>query len=1000
VRFLDHRSIHTDRYHRQAIIRCKKAQAVARPYNQKKKIKAGIAVEKKIKEMLQWTEKEDFGELTEELEALNNMILNMQKGILEPLLDAVETVERRMKAYTKSLTESVDGSGDLNESTADDLMEEQDLTKSQANFKYNAEELEGLEEEVEQELPPKKEPAKAAIKDEFKDPEVTVKQRNFFERLQHFFDLQAIAGERIATVDPTGKIAAMKMKTDSKGIQEKNGTFNAGYQQQDINGKPVRYLADLYVAAEEAKPEFVSILRSLVDGVPGLTDEDLEIADLKQRARATEKAQEEYTYRVPGPGEAWLYDIIRASLFCKSYKQMSDVNKWLKENVHTVECENRFAMPQFDGYRDILYYISVPYKNELAFICEIQVHHQGFRRHFGLSSHKVYFRPYFSGPFREPVESLRDLDMLLQVGSVDDQLMEFLLEATDPSQLKLFGRIFFEKLEETDKALELFKRVLTMEESSLGKGHVVTGTTYQYIGLVLLKKGDADGSLLYLREGLTVMDSNLGSEHPELATIHGYLGKALSAKGDYGEALMEYKKCLGIREEALGEDHLLVAGSYLKVAQALSDKGEFKKAMAECRTALIIQESISEENGVSLTDTHILMGNILSEQGEHEKAIVSYTTALSIREEILGKKHPKVADSFTDIGVIKLKQGKYDEAESYHRKALQIRETILGKEHADCAISYSNLGLVLSKNGDQDGGALVVLRLALKIRTKALGRSHFLTSTSYYDIGTLLADKGDFDMALNHYKECLTIRKQVFGRNHPLTAVIMNAIGRLKTKMADKTGALSEHKKALGILEKVVGGNHPEVANTYQYIAEAHLSADNSTKALENHSKALEIRSIVLGKHHPDTGSSCRVIAELLEAKGDLSGAKAAFRQAVTAATNLYGDNHADTATVRIKLGRVLDRNQEYDAAEVEFRMAVAAREEVFGVEDLLTAEAYSDLGTVLSRKSEFDEALVEHQKALGIRVEQLGESHPDVVASMKKVEAAMSAKHEDELSL
>ena len=146
-----------------------------------------------------------------------------------------------------------------------------------------------------------------------------------------------------------------------------------------------------------------------------------------------------------------------------------------KENVHIVDCQNRFATPQFDGYRDILYYVSVPYKDELAFVCEIQVHHKEFKHYFGVNWHKASFRPYFAGPFRDPVENLRDLDMLLQCGKVDENLMEFLLEAKDSNQLKLFARIFFEQLEESDKALELFKRVLTMEESTFGKGHVITG---------------------------------------------------------------------------------------------------------------------------------------------------------------------------------------------------------------------------------------------------------------------------------------------------------------------------------------------------------------------------------------------------------------------------------------------------------------------------------------------------------------------------------------------
>ena len=54
------------------------------------------------------------------------------------------------------------------------------------------------------------------------------------------------------------------------------------------------------------------------------------------------------------------------------------------------------------------------------------------------------------------------------------------------------------------KYLILFKCVMVLEEYSLGKGHVITGSTYQDIGLVLLKKGDAKGSLIYMCEALLI----------------------------------------------------------------------------------------------------------------------------------------------------------------------------------------------------------------------------------------------------------------------------------------------------------------------------------------------------------------------------------------------------------------------------------------------------------------------------------------------------------------
>ena len=98
----------------------------------KKKIKAGMTVEKKLKAMLEMTRNDDFGELTEELEALHNMIINMQKAMLEPLLESVETIERRMLTYVENKNMSTDSLPDV-----DAADEEGELSKSQAAFKYD-----------------------------------------------------------------------------------------------------------------------------------------------------------------------------------------------------------------------------------------------------------------------------------------------------------------------------------------------------------------------------------------------------------------------------------------------------------------------------------------------------------------------------------------------------------------------------------------------------------------------------------------------------------------------------------------------------------------------------------------------------------------------------------------------------------------------------------------------------------------------------------------------
>ncbi|MGK3734232.1 MAG: tetratricopeptide (TPR) repeat protein [Bacillariaceae sp.] len=857
-------SKNSDQILHNAVLRCKKAQAATRPFNQKKKIKAGIKVEGKMKELLALTKDDDYKGLTAELEALDNMITNMQKGVLEPLLESIETIERRMKIYqkaTKIKSDDSDGgddddddsdSEDIDQSVYDAILKEQEPQRAMPISEKSPEESGDSVKNIQ---PKKGISAIDKIIDEYNNTdndndneeegcEITAIQQRFMDRLRNFFNLQKIAAERVGIVDPQGKIAAMNIKPHSKGIKEKDGTYKSGYRQQDVKGNPIRNLSALYIAAKEATPEFQTLMDSLRDRVPGLTSTDIEVAPIKSISRASKKAQEEYLYRQPGPGEAWLYDILRASVYCKSYKQMYAVNKYLKESFHIVDCSNRFAIPQFDGYRDLIYYVSVPCKNGHAFICEIQVHNREFNKYFGVNSHRTYLRPYIANETRDSAALLRDLDMLLQVGRVDENLMEFLVETTDPSQLKLFARIFADQLGETKRALELFKEVLTMEESTYGKGNIITGSTYLCLGRALLKIGEPDGSILYLRQAISVFTTNFGSEHPVIATTLVIIGEAHSIRGDFAEALAGQQKALQMRKECLGEDHILVGESHLSVAKAQCDQGEFKKGLAECHTALTIQESILGENDIEVIRSHCMIGAILFLQGENKNAIEAYNNALSIQEDVYGKKHQMIADTLTEIGKVKMKEKEYDEGETYHRKALNIRKMILGKNHSDCAISIGNIGITTCRRGDKEG-ALALLRLSLKIRTRTLGRNHLLTSDCYADIASVMAENDDIEDALIQYKECLVIRKRLYGTYHPKVAETMNAIGGVQTRKGDHSSALSSHSKALKILEKVVGSSHPDVADTYELLGDAHESQMNHTQALDYHSMALAIRSEV-----------------------------------------------------------------------------------------------------------------------------------------------------------
>ena len=564
---------------------------------------------------------------------------------------------------------------------------------------------------------------------------IQVKQERFFERLNHFMDVQRKIQERMERIDGKGRMAEIEVTTHSEGIVEDDGTYKVKYQQKDAEGEPARNLGEVYEAAYQIKQALRDLLDKMVDKVKGLDYVDAKIVELKPRDRANDKAREEYLTRQPGPPESWIYDILRASVTCKTMKQMEAVNKFLSKKAHIVQAKNRFVTPAYSGYRDLLYHVLLDwqYKPGVTFVAEIQVHHKdvlNLEKMFGLQNHYKYFRSCFAGPNRSVADTLGDLEMMKKAGKVDDAFMGQLLEFENPDQLFMFARLFYLKLEDYDRALQIYSRVLVLQESSIGEIHPDTAMTYQDIGLVQAKKGQYDNALRSLQKCLEIQDEVFGGYSPEIAITRSILGHTIVERGDDGDELMEhrgalqqYRKALVIRERCLGEDHLDVAGSYQNIGESLCKLGDFQGALAAYRESLSILESLLGENHSDVAESHSLLGGVLYQQGDFQGAMEEYSIALAIREEVFGKTHQTTADSHTEIGKLLAEVQDYEEAEARHRKALRIRDTVISRESPESATSHYLIGFVLNQKGDYKA-ALEEHKQAYNIRAKILGKKH------------------------------------------------------------------------------------------------------------------------------------------------------------------------------------------------------------------------------------------------------------------------------------
>lgn len=559
------------------------------------------------------------------------------------------------------------------------------------------------------------------------------KQKEFFDRLHHLFEVREKVDMRMQKIDPSGKLTNIEQVVHSKGIQNTDGSYKLEYQQRDIRGNVIQNLGEVYKAAEQAKNSFVELVYGAVDKTKGLDRYSSHFPPLMARDRAAEKCKYLNACGCPAPAEAWLYDILRATITCGSVKQMISLNNYFTENAHIVQAKNRFAIPKFNGYRDLLYHVRVPYgyRTGVYFVAQIQIQHKetiAMDKLLGLNSHRLYFRSCFEEPERSVDKTLQSLEALDKAGAMDETFMAALLQSKDVDQLLVFAKLLHETLECHGDAVRIFSHALMNEKENNPEPNARLASIYRDIGLVRGKHGDAIHAIEDLREALALQEIVFGPMHPEIATTRTHLGQVISICTDdqaaLEEALQQNRKALEIRLKSLGKDHIDVAASYQNIGLTL---GQLERT---------------------------------------EESLEAYRQALTILTGALGPEHASVASTYSMIGSAHYAEGNFTEARKAFEDTLEIRRRALGRNHGETADANMELANVLCQIGDL-GGAEARYREALRIRGIVLGRNHPDYATVLTCIGHILSINGDFEGAEKMHRKALSIREEVFGKNHP-----------------------------------------------------------------------------------------------------------------------------------------------------------------------------------------------------------------------------------------
>jgi hypothetical protein len=489
----------------------------------------------------------------------------------------------------------------------------------------------------------------------------------FFEQTKRFFECRKLLRNRWADLHST-------ILTEVREIS----CCDDGSRQQNIHGNNVENLDELYQAARVVNDQYQVFLTSMLSEL-AIDPLQLRGGILKGEARAAEKAMDDYSNRSPGPSVSWLFDIVRASVYCESQEEILTIIDYLiSEAMSTTDAayrthtsglsfklmrlKNRFRTPTAGGFRDITMNIrirSMGHANEcFEHMCELQLHYRPLTEYGrSLNSHEVY--SYFRKYFRGSETSVESRLALLEEMAKDDadmlnhnlrEMVDDAIDSGDVGRLRNL-KVLLELMDEVQFALAVQQTIVCLLESvgvvedSLQLIHELNdlGLKQQAVGNFL----DARTTLERARIGY---EHHLGSLHPKTLCVLNDLGCLATETGDHAVSYMMcssahagLKKMYGFSNEYC----LRVLGN---VGNALLQMGHTEQAKGILETCLIGVEALRGVNNPHALKMASNLAATNTSLGDFGTALVLSVRAVEGFERLYGPDHSVTLGMVLNLG--------------------------------------------------------------------------------------------------------------------------------------------------------------------------------------------------------------------------------------------------------------------------------------------------------------------------------------------------------------
>jgi tetratricopeptide (TPR) repeat protein len=702
-------------------------------------------------------------------------------------------------------------------------------------------------------------------------------------------------------------------------IEPEADKFNENSRQQNTTGAVVSNLDELYATAEIANQFYQQFLSGVLTEL-AIPLQTLKSAPLKGRSRAAEKALDDYSNRIPGPGISWLFDIVRASIECESEADICSIVDFLSRSNNGIDNEfvdhnlsgvafklmrlkNRFRVPTAGGFRDMNLNICIRFPvqdRNIDHICELQIHYRPLKE-FGksLHSHDVYsfFRTYFRGNETSVATRLTFLDEIFKQsseGALSDasglpELVQAAIDRNDEDKL-LSLKSLLELMNENQLCVDIQQALVNKWEAA---GQTNTNDYFAAVnnlGAMLLNICDYDGARTMFERALAGYESNPQvGPHSDLALeVVSNLGNVALAVADYQSSLELCNRALKDYETYYGAEH--------------------------------------EKTLVVLNNLGILYRRV----NQLDKSLELYLRCLAGREKLLGPDHPHTIMVVTNIGVVYYYLGDYENALKYDTRAFEGNERLFGPHHSETLGAKQNMGKYYERQSifvNLSFCAGMVYQSLNRLeearecneqsyegRMKSLGPSHPSTLSSMISLGAVYEDIGTSEFlqtAVELYEDAAKGFHKLFGDDHPsYLAAVRNLAGILQ-RLHYFADAITNFTIIYEKRAKLSGPHSGTALNALYSVAGCQLTMGdfaNAATSLQTIIDACEQRIAVradtgdvsaISELAPVCVESCRMLGLNCFHQGLMPESVTNFGAMLAHQLEWYGESHRSTPQVR-----------------------------------------------------------------------------------------------------